>query len=312
MTADGAVREEFQNDLGEALVVRRHIAAGPWGRFAVEVEPLEERLELVRGVGSRTRERLVRSGYLTLFDLVRHPRFGKAAAKVCAAIARRDAPSLVAAGAREVDLLPLFRREEMAVVDIETTGLAQSLPVFLIGVAYALPGGWEIRQYLARGFEEEAAILRQAALDVEERRVCVSYNGKAFDEPFVRARFRLYGLPPIRFSLHVDLLHACRRRFGHLFPNCRLTTIAHGLLGLDRQGDIRGEEVPDLYYRYVRDGDEEAIAPVIEHNAADLKALAWLLDSFLEQPCELRPDEGARMNERSGAPDLEGSEANAS
>ena len=172
----------------------------------------------------------------------------------------------------------------MVVVDIETAGLARVLPVFLIGVAHAVGEAWEVRQYFARSFEEEAAILRQVADEIGEISVCVSYNGKAFDEPFVKARFHLYGLRPLSFLLHVDLLHACRRRFARAFPDCRLTTMARGLLGVERGDDVDGALVPDLYYRYIRDGDEAAIAPIIEHNAADLHALAWLLDAFSAAP----------------------------
>ncbi|MFO7318488.1 MAG: ribonuclease H-like domain-containing protein [Clostridia bacterium] len=292
------VRQEFQNELGRALRLIRVIPEGPRGRHALEAEPLERRLDLVRGVGPRTRERLAQSGYRTLLDLARHPRFGRAATRISAALAKRDARALLAAGARDIELLPLFGRDEVAVVDIETTGLAQTLPVFLVGVALWSAGRWEIRQYFARGFEEEAAVLKQVSLELEGRAVCVSYNGKAFDEPFVRARFRLYGLPPVTFALHVDLLHTCRRRYGAHFPDCRLTTVAGGLLGLVREGDVPGDQVPDLYYRYVRDGDEAAIAPVIEHNAADLTALAWLLDAL--DPRALAGGRGAAREEDPG------------
>ena len=275
-----ASKEEFSNPYGQALCLRRRFPQGPLGRLAERGTPLEHRLDLVHGVGPHTRERLEGMGYSSLVELARHPRFGKSATRVWTALARRDARTLLAAGARDVDLIPLFRREEMVVVDIETTGLARVLPVFLIGAAFAEGDVWEVRQYLARSFEEEAAILRQIAEEIGERPVCVSYNGKAFDEPFVKARFRLYGLKPLSFRLHVDLLHACRRRFGAEFPDCRLTTMACGLLGLDRVDDVPGSEVPDLYYRYIRDGDERAITPIIEHNAADLHGLAWLLDAF--------------------------------
>lgn len=293
-SCSGVIREEVSNAYGSALRLRRRVPRGPLGCLAVPSEPLENRLDLVRGVGPQTRERLQAMGYTTLAELARHPRFGKAATGVWAALARRDARKLLGAGARDVDLLPLFRREEAAVVDIETAGLARVLPVFLIGVALpvesgsgrgeAEESGWELRQYLARGFEEEAAILRQVAEEIEDRLVCVSYNGKAFDEPFVRERFRLHGLKPLAFRLHVDLLHACRRRFAAAFPDCRLTTMAKGLLGMEREDDISGAEAPDLYYRYIRDGDEEAIAQVLEHNAADLHALAWLFDAFWAGP----------------------------
>lgn len=277
---DDVMKKEFSNPYGSGLLLSRRFPQGPLGRWAPHDEPLEFRLDLVRGVGPRTQEQLRATGYRTLAELARHPRFGKGATKVWTALARRDAATLLRAGARDVDLMPLFRREEAIVVDIETTGLARVLPVFLIGVAFASPGGWEIRQYLARSFEEEAAILRQVADDLHDRFVCVSYNGKAFDEPFVRDRFRLYGLKPLSFRLHVDLLHACRRRFAGAFPNFRLTTVARGLLGIERTDDIAGAEAPDLYYRYIRDRDEEAIGQVIEHNALDLHALAWLFDAF--------------------------------
>lgn len=280
MSRDGVTREVFTNPYGEALRICRRFPQGPLGSLAIRSTPLHQRLDLVRGVGPHTRARLEAMGYTTLAELAHHPRFGKGATRIWTALARRDARTLLGAGARDVDLIPLFRREEMVVVDIETTGLARVLPVFLIGVAHAKRGHWEVRQYLARSFQEEAAILRQVAEDIQDGCVCVSYNGKAFDEPFVKARFHLYGLKPLSFRLHVDLLHACRRMFPAEFPNFKLTTMAHGLLGIEREGDVPGSEAPDLYYRYIRDGDEEAIEQVVEHNAADLHALAWLFDAF--------------------------------
>lgn len=291
---DGArVQEEFENPLGRGLCVRRRFPQGPLGSLAERMTPLARRLDLVRGVGPHTSGKLKKAGYKSLVELARHPRFGQGATRVWTALARRDARALLAAGARDIELLPLFPKDEWVVVDIETTGLARVLPVFLIGVAFASEANWEVRQYIARGFEEEAAILRQVAAELEGRNVCVTYNGKAFDEPFVRARFRLYGLKPLTFRLHVDLLHTCRRRFAVRFPNCRLTTMAGGLLGIDRGEDISGDQAPDLYYRYLRDGDEAALSFLIEHNAADLFALAWLLDAFWAGG----PDESSRWRE---------------
>jgi len=84
----------------------------------------------------------------------------------------------------------------------------------------------------------------------------------------------------LTFRLHVDLLHTCRRRFSTRFPNCRLTTIAQGVLGIDRGEDITGDQAPDLYYRFLRDGDQQALALLLEHNAHDLFALTQLLDAL--------------------------------
>lgn len=242
--------------------------------------PLEERIDWVRGIGPKTKAKLREEGYQTLVDVARHPKFGRDATRVWQALAKKETRSLLAAGARDVELLTLFSRDELVVVDIETVGLAQVLPIFLIGIAYYSDDQLILRQFLAPGFENEAAVLHQAAAELESFRVCISYNGKAFDEPFVRARLRLHGAPPVTFKLHVDLLHACRRRYADVLPNFRLSTVATRLFCLDRSKDISGADAGDLYFRYLRDGDETMITPVVEHNAGDLESLAYILEEF--------------------------------
>lgn len=272
-------RCEFENRYGRGVMITYRSAIGPRQGLAAEQVPLDRRLDLVRGVGPKTWKTLSDEGYTTLAELARHPRFGRDAKEVWAALAKRDARRLGEAGARDVELLRLFPRSDIVVIDIESTGLWQVLPLFLVGVAVAAETGWEVTQFLARSFDEEPAVLKQVLSQAGQRRVCVSYNGKAFDEPFVRARLHLHGLEPLRFPLHVDLLHAYRRMMKGRLPDCRLTTVARHVLGMKRNGDIPGSAVPDLYFEYVRDGDERVIAPVLQHNAADVLALAWLLDA---------------------------------
>lgn len=269
--------EEFTNDRGRGLVIRYRLEGAPPGSFDPPA-PLDERLDLVRGVGPATAKRLRREGYRSLADLARHPRFGREAAKAMAAVGSRDVRALARMGARDEEMLPLFRMEDAAVVDIETAGLARVLPVFLIGVALKEVDGWEVRQYFARDFAEEAAILRQVELDLAGLSVCASYNGKAFDEPFVRDRFRLHGLAGLRFRLHVDLLHTCRRLLRGRLCDFRLSTVEAHLFGAAREEDVAGHEVPDLYYRYMQEKEEAIILPVLRHNAIDLRSLAWLFE----------------------------------
>ncbi len=240
---------------------------------------MDRRLDLVRGVGPHTFQKLKDAGYETLVDLARHPPVWPRRDEGLGGFGPARRPgSHQLWSARSGAASPLPRRE-WVVVDIETTGLAQVLPVFLIGVAYAGATHWEVCQYVAEGFEQEGAILWQAAEDLERRSVCITYNGKAFDEPFVRARSRFYGLTPLTFRLHVDLLHTCRRRLSTRFPNCRLTTIAQGVLGIDR-GEALPETRRPIYYRFLRDGDQQALALLLEHNAHDLFALTQLLDAL--------------------------------
>lgn len=277
-------REEFSNTYGTGLRLRVGVAEkAPYlplpHDFVPNATSLERRLSLVRGVGPHTEQRLRREGYDTLAQLVRHERYGPDALRVWQALARRSTSDLVEAGAKDVELLPLFSLEEAAVVDIETVGLWRVLPVFLIGYGTRVGDRWEIRQFFARGFEEEAAVLYEVARELADKRVCVTYNGKAFDEPFVQERLRLHGLETIRFHLHVDLMHACRRAFRHHWPDCKLGTVGSRLFGVYRHDDPPGYMVPDLYYRYIRDADEKAVGPILRHNALDILVLAWLLDA---------------------------------
>lgn len=241
---------------------------------------LERHLQLVRGIGPHTAAKLRAEGVRSLTDLLGHPKFGRDARAVLTAIDRRETRTLLRRGAKDLDLFPLFQREEVVLIDIETTGFARALPLFLIGLAFPAREGWEIVQLFARGFEEEEAVLHQAASMMEGRLVCVSYNGKAFDEPFVRARFALYALRRITFALHVDLYHACKREFAGSLPDGRLPTVTAALFGWTRVDDVPGSDVPDLYYQYVRDGSLDAMQPIIEHNAYDVASLAWIFDAL--------------------------------
>jgi len=273
-------REEFGNAYGSGYCITYRTPRyrrRPLG--LIPDTPLDERLELVRGVGPKVRESLIQEGYRTIAELARHPRFGPSAGRVFAALASRNVPELLRSGAKDVELAGLFGREEFAVIDIETVGLWRVLPLFLVGVAFDLGDEWEIKQYFARSFEEEGAILHEAVHALADRRVCVTYNGKAFDEPFVRARLNMHGVRPLKFRLHIDLLHSCRRVFGHTLPDCRLTTVGGYALDLDRKDDVPGSAVPDLYFQYVRDGDWDLMEPVLRHNAWDLAALCRLLDA---------------------------------
>jgi len=273
-------REEFRNPFGSGLCITyRAPREAPRPLGLVPITPLEERLELARGVGPKVRESLAAQGFRTLAQLARHPRYGASAGRAFTALAKRDIPALIGAGARDVELARLFPRSEYAVIDIETAGLWQVLPLFLVGVALDTGDGWETRQFFARSFEEEGAVLHQAVEEIGGRTVCITYNGKAFDEPFVRARMSTWGVRPLKFRLHVDLLHSCRKAFGGALPDCRLGTVARHTLGMTRDDDVPGSAVPDLYYQFVRDGNIEIMEPILRHNALDLAALCRLLDA---------------------------------
>jgi hypothetical protein len=156
-------------------------------------------------------------------------------------------------------------------VDIETGGFAGT-PVFLVGTCAADSGPLALTQFLVRDYPDEEAVLRAFAAHAAERPVWITFNGRGFDEPFLRDRMTLYGLTIPSPREHVDLLPAARRRWRGVVPDCRLSTLEQHILGRTRIGDIPGSDVADLFHYFIRTGNPSSIRPVLEHNRLDLLA----------------------------------------
>ena len=165
-------------------------------------------------------------------------------------------------------------------VDLETCGFAGT-PVFLIGTMYHHRRDFRVEQLLARTYAEEAAILARFARLLDRYSHLVTFNGKSFDWPFLadRAAICRVALPPA--GGHSDLLHAARRRFKRILPDCKLQTLEHHVCGRRRFGDIPGAEIPGAYHEFVRHGDARRLRDIIRHNYLDLTAMAEILGTLL-------------------------------
>jgi len=169
------------------------------------------------------------------------------------------------------------RPDDLLFLDLETTGLA-SCPVFLLGAMVWDAGGLVTRQYFARDYSREPAAVRAFLGLAAGRRVLVSFNGKSFDVPFIRARAAANGIACRLNQPHVDLLHTARRtwgpRVGGPLPDCRLQTLERVLCGRIRDDDIPGHLIPDAYHAFVHTGNAAQIAEIIRHNFLDLVTMA--------------------------------------
>jgi uncharacterized protein YprB with RNaseH-like and TPR domain len=169
-----------------------------------------------------------------------------------------------------------LRPEDLLFFDLETTGLAGT-PLFLIGTMLWEEGGLVVRQYFARDYSEERAVIALFLGLAQRKRLLISFNGKSFDLPYVRVRAAASGLA---FSIdlpHFDLLHECRRIWGRVLPDCRLQTLESCICGRIRQSDIPGSQIPEAYHEFVRTGNAAEIAEILRHNAFDLATLADLM-----------------------------------
>jgi len=121
-------------------------------------------------------------------------------------------------------------------------------------------------------------MLRTFADWIEPDTVLVSYNGKSYDSPLLRTRYRLARLPDRIHGLgHLDLLHPVRRHWKGVWENCRLATAERELLGVVREDDLPGSEAPAAWLTYLRGGSAVNLRRVMTHNAQDLKSLAGIL-----------------------------------
>ncbi len=159
--------------------------------------------------------------------------------------------------------------------DLETCGF-HGHPLFLIGIMVRWESSWAVIQLLARDYAEEESILEAFGDHGEVEKAWVSFNGKSFDHPFLRNRALYHRLVLPEPDEHRDLLHAARRVYKGVLPNCKLQTLESVLFQRYRYRDLPGGEIPEAYHDYVRTGEEEDMVRVLRHNREDLVTLARL------------------------------------
>jgi uncharacterized protein YprB with RNaseH-like and TPR domain len=184
------------------------------------------------------------------------------------------------------DLHPqLLPSDRLLHFDTETTGLAggTGTRAFMLGFARWHAAGLELRQLWISRLGAEAAMLERFAQWLsEEAFQLVSYNGRSFDAPLLRARYRLCRQrDPLAGLPHHDLLPAVRRRFRGVWPSCRLAEAETRLLGVERSDDLPGAEVPAAFLASLRSGDPRPLERVRRHHRQDLISLAALLPCLI-------------------------------
>ncbi|UNK50568.1 ribonuclease H-like domain-containing protein [Lysobacter sp. S4-A87] len=169
--------------------------------------------------------------------------------------------------------------------DTETTGLAggTGTRAFMIGAADWSDGMLRIRQLTITTLAAEPAMLRTFAQWLTPRTVLCSYNGRCYDAPLLKTRFRLARMgDPISALDHVDLLFPTRRRYRGVWENCRLATIEREALRIVREDDLPGSEAPAAWLSFLRGGSSANLRRVAEHNLQDVVTLGRLFVHLAE------------------------------
>jgi uncharacterized protein YprB with RNaseH-like and TPR domain len=197
------------------------------------------------------------------------------------------------------DELPSKEPGDFVFLDTETSGLSGGTGTyaFMVGAGRFEDGGFHLEQFFMRDPGEEAALLEALANFLAPASILVTYNGKTFDGPLLKTRYRLHNMPvPFKDMIHLDLLPLARRLWRDRLPSRTLKYIEENILGLPRTDEeVPGYEIPYLYFDYLRTRDARPLAGVFYHNNMDIVSLAAMLNHMnhmLAQPLDKRIEHG--------------------
>lgn len=173
----------------------------------------------------------------------------------------------------DINVLNKYKMDRIAYFDIETTGFDKEEDVImLISLGCFLnKKSFYIKQYYAENIEEEKNVLAAFKEDLKKYNSWCSYNGKAFDEPFITNRMLKNNIndfiPP---SEHVDLYRLIRPYYKQLgMERCNLKSVEK-YIGINRLDKIDGGISVELYNKYLKTNDEKLKDIIMLHNYEDV------------------------------------------
>ena len=186
---------------------------------------------------------------------------------------------------------PLFDIRRCLFLDTETTGLSHGAGTvaFLVGVGWAEGGELVIEQYLMREYADEPELIDRLSGCMEGFDCVCTFNGKTFDMPLLETRFTMCRMRDRwREMENLELITPARRAWKLRLGSCRLSNLEAEILGMPREDDLPGSEVPARYFEFMKTGDEALLTDIIDHNRQDIATLSTLLIKL----CEIndRPD----------------------
>ena len=172
-----------------------------------------------------------------------------------------------------------LKPEDLLFLDTETTGLSGGAGTlaFEVGVGYVSGGQFVVEQFLMRDYPEEPSLLDSVAQLLRTFPVLVTFNGKTFDAPILENRLILNRseVRPTR-GPHADVLHAARRVWKLRLGRCTLQRLEQAVLGVGREDDLPGDQVPQTFFRYLQNRDFGPMERILMHNRQDVVSLAQL------------------------------------
>lgn len=172
-----------------------------------------------------------------------------------------------------------------AFLDIETDGLSHKNKLAIIGLLFITktnPQGLFI-QLFNDDYHSEKEILMSLVKLLKNHEIdyFISFNGDAFDFPFLNARFKHYQLSlSLNKEMNIDLLRIVRRHKKALnIANARLKDVEL-FLGIQRKDVISGKDSVILYHAYLESKDPRLLETILLHNYDDILNMVPLISIF--------------------------------
>jgi uncharacterized protein len=174
------------------------------------------------------------------------------------------------------------RLEDYIFLDTETSGLAGGTGTyaFMIGLGFRTETGFRLIQLFMRDPGQEQALLASLARILSPFKVIVTFNGRGFDVPLMKARHVMNGIPhPFDNLEHIDLLPVARKLWRNRLPSRALKSLEVDILQLPRTAEeVPGYLIPEMYFNYLRSGDARPLSGIFYHNGMDILSLAALFN----------------------------------
>ncbi|OFI06950.1 putative 3'-5' exonuclease [Clostridium acetireducens DSM 10703] len=186
-----------------------------------------------------------------------------------------------------------YAMHDIVYFDIETTGFdKEEDKIILVSLgAYKTKSKFVVKQYYAEELDDEIKLLYAFSKDIEGYEKWCSYNGIAFDEPFVEKRMIKNDVSFMFPEKHIDLYRIIRPYYKQLgMERCNLKTVEK-YIGINRKDRINGGESVKLYYEYLKNKDIRLRDTIMLHNYEDVLNLPKIFKLVykIEQDSSLIP-----------------------
>jgi uncharacterized protein len=193
-----------------------------------------------------------------------------------------------------------YKMETIAYLDIEATGFDMERDkIVLISLGYYLnEDQFKIVQFFAESPCEEESILKELKKSMKNFETWCSYNGTAFDEPFIVRKMNRFNLGFRLPDEHIDLFKLIRPFYKKMgMKSCSLKSVEK-FTGIKRRDEINGARSVEIYNEYLVKHDEKLKEILMLHNYEDVVNLPKIFKviNAIENDFELkRVEKSPRM-----------------